>query len=76
MSFLRTGNISTALVATAAFAGLVGTARAFLNHEMDSLSLLVSAQVWLLGLIFVPRVLAEMRDRQTLSVYRAMYIGR
>ena len=76
MSFLRTGNISTALVATAALAGLAGTARAFLNHEMDSLSLLVSAQVWLLGLIFVPRVLAEMRDRQTLSVYRAMYIGR
>lgn len=76
MSFLRTGNILVATAAAVGVIGLIGTVRTFLNHEMDSLGLLVSAQVWLLGLIFVPRVLAEMSDRKTLSVYREMYIGR
>ena len=77
MSFLRTGNILASIAITAtALLGLFGTGRAFLNHEIDSLALLVSAQVCLLGLIFVPRVLADIRDRQPLSVNRAMYIGR
>jgi hypothetical protein len=76
MSFLRTGNKLTAITAIIGAAGLLATGRAFLNHEIDSLALLVTAQVWLLGLIFVPRVLSEVRDRKTLSVYREMYIGR
>ncbi len=77
MSFLRTGNILATIAVTAtALIGLVDTGRAFLNHEIDSLALLVSAQVCLLGLFFVPRVLADIRDREPLSVYRAMYIGR
>lgn len=64
--------------ATAAlsFGVFVATLRAFLNHEMDSLALLVASQISLLALFFVPQVLAEVRDRQTLSVYREMYIGR
>lgn len=59
-----------------AFAVLIASLRAFLNHEMDSLALLVACQISLLALFFVPPVLAEVRDRQTLSVYREMYIGR
>ena len=55
---------------------LVATLRAFLNHEIGSLALLVASQISLLSLFFVPPVLAEVRDRETLSVYRAMYIGR
>jgi hypothetical protein len=63
-------------VGTLAVAVLGGTLRAFLNHEIGSLALLVASQMSLLALFFAPPVLAELRDRQTLSVYRAMYIGR
>jgi hypothetical protein len=63
-------------VGTIALAVLIATLRAFLNHEIGSLALLVAAQVSLLSLFFAPPVLAEIRDRQTLSVYRAMYLGR
>jgi hypothetical protein len=62
-------------VGTVAFAVLAATLRAFLNHEIGSLALLVASEISLLSLFFVPPVLAEVRDRQTLSVYRAMYIG-
>ncbi len=55
---------------------LAGTLRAFLNHEIGSLALLVASQISLLALFFAPPVLAEVSDRQTLSVYRSMYIGR
>jgi hypothetical protein len=63
-------------VALIAFGVLTATLRAFLNHEIGSLALLVAAQISLLSLFFAPPVLAEVRDRQVLSVYRAMYIGR
>ena len=69
-------NAAPFAVGILAFAVLVATFRALLNHETGSLTLLVAAQVSLLSLIFAPPVLAEVRDRQTLSVYRAMYIGR
>ena len=59
-----------------AFAVLAATLRAFLNHEIGSLALLVASQISLLSLFFVPPVLAEVGDRQVLSVYRAMYLGR
>jgi hypothetical protein len=59
-----------------AFAVFAATLRAFLNHEIGSLALLVASEISLLSLFFVPAVLAEVRDRQTLSVYRAMYLGR
>jgi len=59
-----------------ALAVLAATLRAFLNHEIGSLALLVASQISLLSLFFVPPVLAEVSDRQTLSVYRAMYTGR
>jgi hypothetical protein len=75
-SFLRSRNTLAVLAALAALAGLAETGRAFLNHEMDSLALLVSAQACFLALILVPPVLAEVRDRQTLSIYRSMYIGK
>lgn len=76
MSFLRTGNTLAGIAVIGGLAGLYKTATAFLNHEIGSLGLLVTAQACLLGLFFVPHVLAELRDRKTLSVYRAMYIGR
>jgi hypothetical protein len=63
-------------VGTIALAVLAATLRAFLNHEIGSLALLVAGQISLLSLFFAPPVLAEVRDRQTLSLYRAMYIGR
>ena len=63
-------------VGTLALAVLTATLRAFLNHEIGSLALLVASQVSLLSLFFVPPVLAEVRDREVLSVYRAMYLGR
>jgi hypothetical protein len=63
-------------VALIAFGVLAATFRAFLNHEIGSLALLVASQISLLALFFAPPVLAEVRDRQILSVYRAMYIGR
>ena len=74
MNFLqRTAPLAVSLIALAV---LTATFRAFLIHEMGSLALLVAAEISLLSLFFVPPVLAELRDRQTLSLYRAMYIGR
>jgi hypothetical protein len=64
------------IVGLIAFGVLAATVRAFLNHEIGSLALLVAAEVSILSLFFVPPVLAEVRDRQVLSVYRAMYLGR
>ena len=64
------------LVGTMALTVLAATLRAFLNHEIGSLALLIASQISLLSLFFAPPVLAEVRDRQTLSVYRAMYTGR
>ena len=69
-------NAAPFAVGAIALAVLIATLRAFLNHEIGSLALLVAAQVSFLSLFFVPPVLAEVSDRQTLSVYRAMYIGR
>ena len=37
-----------------------------------SLDSVITAQIALAALAFVPPVLSELRDRQTLSVYRAM----
>ena len=59
-------------VVLVAVAVLGGIANALVNREIGSLGLMISAEVALLALFFVPPVLAEMRDRQTLSVYRAM----
>jgi hypothetical protein len=63
-------------VGLVALAVLVGTLRAFLQHEVGSLGLLVSAQMSFLAMALAPAVLSEMKDRQTLSVYRAMYVAR
>ena len=43
-----------------------------LNHNVGSLDSVFTAQIALAALAFVPPVLLELRDRQTLSVYRAM----
>ncbi len=59
-------------VVLTAVAVLVGIANALVHREIGSLGLMISAEATLLALFFVPPVLAEMRDRQTLSVYRAM----
>lgn len=64
--------LSFAAVVLTAVAVLGGIANALVNREIGSLGLLIAAEVTLLALFFVPPVLAEMRDRQTLSVYRAM----
>ena len=69
-------NAAPFAVGAIAFAVLVATFRAFLNHEIGSLALMVASQVSLLSLFFVPPVLSEVRDRKTLSVYSAMYLGR
>ncbi len=74
MSSIR--KASPFVVGTIALTVLAATLRAFLNHEIGSLALLVASQISLLSLFFAPPVLAEVRDRQTLSVYRAMYTGR
>jgi hypothetical protein len=63
-------------VGAVALSVLIATLRSFLNHEMGSLALMVAAQISLLSLFFAPPVLAEVRDRQFLSIYRAMYLGR
>ena len=63
-------------VAAIALAVLGATLRAFLNHEIGSLALLVASQMSLMSLFFVPPVLAETSDRKVLSVYRSMYVGR
>ncbi len=57
--------IATGMIALAV---LIATLRAFLNHEIGSLALLVAAQTSLLSMFFVPPVLAEVRDRQFLSI--------
>lgn len=72
-TFKKATPIATGMIALAV---LTATLRSFLNHEIGSLALLVAAQISLLSLFFVPPVLAEVRDRQFLSVYRSMYIGR
>lgn len=72
-SFKKATPLATGLIALAV---LTATVRAMLNHEIGGLALLVTAQISLLSLFFVPPVLAEVRDRQFLSVYRSMYIGR
>ena len=74
MSSIR--KASPFVVGTISLTVLAATLRAFLNHEIGSLALLVASQISLLSLFFAPPVLAEVRDRQTLSVYRAMYTGR
>ncbi|MEO5924043.1 MAG: hypothetical protein ABIR70_09470 [Bryobacteraceae bacterium] len=69
-------NIAPLATGAIALAVLAATLRAFLNHEIGSLALLIASQISLLSLFFVPPVLSEVRDRQTLSLYRAMYTGR
>lgn len=77
MKTLRNGNkLATFGVSAVSLAVLVGTVRAAMTHEIGSLAALVTAQIALLALAFVPPVLRDVRDRQTLSVYRAMYLGR
>lgn len=76
MPFLRTGNtIAITGVIAASLAALFGTGRALLNHE-GNVGLWFVAQASLLVLLIVPQVLAEVRDRKTLSIYDEMYIGR
>lgn len=76
MPFLRTGNIlAIAGVIAASLVALFGTGRALLNHE-GNVGLWFVAQASLLALLIVPQVLAEVRDRKTLSIYDEMYIGR
>lgn len=73
MDIRTTGQkLSFAAVVLTAIAVLGGIANALVNREIGSLGLMIAAEVTLLVLFFVPPVLAEMRDRQTLSVYRAM----
>ena len=73
MDIRNTGQkLSFAAVVLTAVAVLGGIANALVNREIGSLGLMIAAEVTLLALFFVPPVLAEMRDRQTLSVYRAM----
>ncbi len=72
-SFKKAAPLATGVIALAV---LAATLRAFLDHEIGSGALLFASEISLLSLFFAPPVLAEMRDRQTLSVYRAMYIGR
>jgi hypothetical protein len=55
---------------------LAEAVRAAVNHEIGNLAALVTAQSALLALAFLPPVLKDLSDRQTLSVYRAMYLGR
>ncbi len=69
-------NAAPFTVGAIALSVFIATLRAFLNHEIGSLALMVASQVSLLSLFFVPPVLSEVRDRKTLSVYNAMYIGR
>ncbi len=72
-TYRKTGHkLSFYAVLATALAVLAGIGNALVNHEIGSLGLMVSAEVTLLALFFVPPVLAEMGDRQTLSVYRAM----
>ena len=76
-SFLTNGNKLAALGVAAISLSVLGAAgKAFLNHEVGTLSMLIAVQTALFGLFLVPAVLSELGDRQTLSVYRAMYIGR
>ncbi|MEP6962281.1 MAG: hypothetical protein ABI995_09385 [Acidobacteriota bacterium] len=76
-SFLTHRNKLAALgVAAISLAVLASAGKAFLNHEVGTLSMLIAVQTAVFGLALVPAVLTEMADRQTLSVYRAMYIGR
>lgn len=65
----KLGFIAVVLTAVAVLGGI---ANALVHREIGSLGLMISAEATLLALFFVPPVLAEMRDRQTLSVYRAM----
>ena len=58
-----------------ALAVLAATMRAFLNHEINGMALMFAAQISILAAVFAPPVLNEMRDRQTLSVYRAMRLA-
>jgi hypothetical protein len=77
MDIRNTGQkLSFIAVVLTAVAVLGGIATALVNREIGSLGLMISAEATLLALFFVPPVLAEMRDRQTLSVYRAMRRGR
>ena len=73
MDIRNTGQrLSFIAVVLTALAVLGGIANALVHHEIGSLGLMISAEATLFALFFVPPVLAEMRDRQTLSVYRAM----
>ncbi|MFM2123839.1 MAG: hypothetical protein RL328_290 [Acidobacteriota bacterium] len=71
--FLATGN-NFAAWGVAALSGAVlgATIIGALQHKLGSLDSVITAQIALAALAFVPPVLSELRDRQTLSVYRAM----
>jgi hypothetical protein len=71
--FLTKGNALAAAGIVALSAGvLAAVVRGTLLHEVGSLNSVITAQIALLALAFLPPVLSELRDRQTLSVYRAM----
>ena len=71
--FLTTGNTFAAWGVAALAGGALGaTIVAALEHKLGSLDSVITAQIALAALAFVPPVLSELRDRQTLSVYRAM----
>lgn len=72
-SFLTNGNRLATLGIIALSAGtLYGTFSAALQHKIGNLDSVLTALMAVTALAFVPPVLAELRDRQTLSVYRAM----
>ncbi len=62
-------------VAALAVGVLAATVRAAVQHELGNFDAVLTAQIALVALAFAPPILSELRDRQTLSVYRAMRSG-
>ena len=71
--FLTNGNKLATLGIIVLSAGtLYATVNAAMQHKIGNLDSVLTALMATAALAFVPPVLAELRDRQTLSVYRAM----
>ena len=62
-------------VAALAVGVLAATVRSAVQHELGNFDAVLTAQIALVALAFAPAILSELRDRQTLSVYRAMPSG-
>lgn len=72
----NSGNTLAAWGIAALAAGvLVATVRAAAQHQLGNLDSVVTVQIAIVALALVPAVFSELRDRQTLSVYRAMRSG-